>query len=477
MIKLFGYKIPTEYLPKAIDVLPGPAKCSLGNTGFHPQIPISPNLKRINFAGFSPSQTTYLDKFNMTFCLLKNSIKSLDFSQLTLFQSPSISRILGVYGLNLSELYLEKMGFDVDLARISYFSSNLEKIYISKNTFTFTANQSLCEILPNLKYLDISFLKIDDVPSHIFRKCKVLKFINMSHSGLIYIDKEMTKHFDEIQAQTRNLTLDLTDNLFHCHCHEKHTSTIHWLRHTDVTIVNMEQLQCIGANDKELIHSKDLQRLRQAVFGRRRSCHDYLVHTRRCPCNLSHNEGLPQATRHHNVHLQAATVAQTQQRTVRFRRLLVLRSRRWRNHGEDTVFPGGGMSLEMLHSPAQLPLQYLLFGRRFAPCTAQCEHARLAQWGSPPQRRAPYLERSLARHVELHRSFTHRVMYVALEELCDVTEALDDDVTLVLKSGKLLKWKPGGDERDEAEFMTRLLKRVCGKLQWLFSDGLLVDRG
>ena len=274
----------------------------------------------------------------------------------------------------------------------------------------------------------------------------------------------MIRDFDKIQSKTGDLTIDLTGNLFHCHCHEKHTSTIHWWRHTDVTIVNFEQLQCIGANDKELIHSKDLR-----DYDKHCSVVDEVVTT--VLCTLAAVLTISLTTRAYHKRRAIITYICKLRLWPRFNRetfdfdvyLCYV-------HDDDAIMEKIRYFLEeecrlkccipqrnFPYNISYLDAVSLHVQRSASTLVLLSEAALLSD--------AHHLERSLARHVELHRSFTHRVMYVALEELCDVTcDAEDDDVTLVLKSGKLLKWKPGGDERDEAEFMTRLLRKVCGKI-------------
>ena len=56
----------------------------------------------------------------------------------------------------------------------------------------------------------------------------------------------------------------LSLNRFLCHCHENHTATMHWLRHTDVTIINYDRLTCLGHNDEELISEKNWNDYRKA---------------------------------------------------------------------------------------------------------------------------------------------------------------------------------------------------------------------
>ena len=71
------------------------------------------------------------------------------------------------------------------------------------------------------------------------------------------------------------------------------------------------------------------------------------------------------------------------------------------------------------------------------------------------------VERYQARHVELKRSFEHRVVYVALEDLRDVIRA-GDDLHTILRYREYLQWKEDAGPRQEAAFKGRLLKKVCG---------------
>ena len=52
-------------------------------------------------------------------------------------------------------------------------------------------------------------------------------------------------------------------------------------------------------------------------------------------------------------------------------------------------------------------------------------------------------------------------MYVALEDLRDVTRA-GDDLHTILRYREYLQWKEDAGPRQEAAFKGRLLKKVCG---------------
>ena len=84
---------------------------------------------------------------------------------------------------------------------------------LSKSLSIFQKTEKLCSSFPNLERLDISLAKTI-YPKKFFEGCQSLKFVNMSHMGLHYLDKNMREHFDEIQQRTENLTIDLTGNLF-----------------------------------------------------------------------------------------------------------------------------------------------------------------------------------------------------------------------------------------------------------------------
>ena len=83
--------------------------------------------------------------------------------------------------------------------------------------------------LSHMENLEEKLLKLN------LTDCFPLRTINISYNRLNYLNKWLMDTFDALQRRTGNLTIDLTGNPFHCYCHEHHTSTMYWMRHTDVT--------------------------------------------------------------------------------------------------------------------------------------------------------------------------------------------------------------------------------------------------
>ena len=271
----------------------------------------------------------------------------------------------------------------------------------------------------------------------------------------------MTASFDEIFKETGNLTIDLTGNLFHCHCHEKHTSTIHWLRHTDVTIVNFEQLQCVGAKNEEPIHSKDMTAYYKqcsvideiiitiiscaltflaltSIFCCYRKFHNFIIyfHKIRLFVRGFTSEELDFDVYFCYIHEDDVNVEKIRHFLEEECRLKCCIPQR--NFSDQFTDDYDQAELNMMKSASTVV---------FLSFAAINNH----------QHR---VERYQARHVELKRSFEHRVVYVALEDLRDVTRA-GDDLHTILRYREYLQWKEDAGPRQEAAFKGRLLKKVC----------------
>ena len=398
-----------------------------------------------------------------TVCLQKNSLKSFDISQLEFLNSPGFRQRLGyIYGMNnLEVLFLNKMD-NFSFKLIPDSTQHVQRLYMSQNIFNFTEIYGICQVFPNLIFLDISILRNSELPASFFSGCHKLQFLNMSFSNIIHFDSITLKTFDEIQEKAKNFSLDLSGNVLACACHEKHTSTIHWLRHTDVTIVNFEQLQCVGSNGKELIHTKDLIAYYKhcsvvdeilisvfsavlavivtvvvmCIYRKRRTLQTYWYKQKLFV------KGFKSETFDFDVYF--CYVHEDDQKVENIRHFLEEECRLkccipQRNFSDQFTDDFDQAELNMMKSASTVV---------FLSFAAINNH----------QHR---VERYQARHVELKRSFEHRVVYVALDDLRDVTRA-GDDLHTILRYREYLQWKEDAGPRQEAAFKGRLLKKVYG---------------
>ena len=68
------------------------------------------------------------------------------------------------------------------------------------------------------------------------------------------------------------------------------------------------------------------------------------------------------------------------------------------------------------------------------------------------------IERNLARHVELHRSFMHRVIYITLENLDDVSD-LPTDLQVLMQYNEYIRWSENSDN-SKSKFKQKLLSKI-----------------
>ena len=172
----FGYKVPLQYIPNAAEMLGAPAECMIQIDDFDEfpvriRFPLSPNLKRINIENFFPQRNFILghNAFNICFSE-QNMLHSLVVSRISSFDSISVDSLTGVFGLNqLYELSMSKMEFDINIDRISYFSTKIKTLDLSKNSFSFKDKFKVCDDLPNLESLGFIWFKSNWNSVYVFR--------------------------------------------------------------------------------------------------------------------------------------------------------------------------------------------------------------------------------------------------------------------------------------------------------------------
>ena len=263
------------------------------------------------------------------------------------------------------------------------------------------------------------------------------------------------------------MTIDLTGNLFHCHCHDNHTSTIHWLRHTDVTIVNFASMLCIGHDGEELIWEKDLDRYRDACsildeivtavavsVASTLACVGLVVLWRQL-----HKHRYKLRTRYHKLRLAARGLREEEHSRYDVFFCYV--------HSDDEAMEEVRAFLE-----GESGLKCCIPQRDFDyedgdTSTATEKHlnvsaATLVLWSCAALESETHeMQYRMARNMELYRRFHHRVLHVCVEDLSDVTDA---DVKSILRCGQYMQWKCDWTEAQKQRFMERLLGKIYRRI-------------
>ena len=455
----FAEDIPCSLMPSATQLLSRSGNCRIN--GFNLRIPIAPNLRRLNFSFVSKDANTVITGFSNQLCLINNKLSSMDSSGTKAFRSPTF-KTLSFSGFEMvKEFTLQNGGFSVNLSEFGRFMPNVEKLDVSNNEFAFEGKNKICENAENIQLLDLSNSNLKDMPSDLFHDCKTLQQLNLSNTNIQYLDRKMMKTFDAIHRATGNLSIDLSGNIFHCHCHDNHSTTMHWLRHTDVTILDYQRLYCTGHLGEELISEKDwkhyaetcstVDEIIKAVIGTTLFfvalfC-IWQIHKHRYSL-ITQCYKLKLATR--------GAVAEEFDFDAYFCYV----------HDDDQAM---GEICDFLELEAKLKccVPQRDFGaleahvavmeqhmERSATTVVLLSHAAL----NSPWHKA---ERNLARYIELYRRFNHRLIHVCLQDLSDVT---DDDVTPVIRSGEHLRWDGDAAEDRKKRFFERLVKKIHSRM-------------
>ena len=136
----------------------------------------------------------------------------------------------------------------------------LERLYLSSNSLFIPADFRLCHMFPNITVLDISNCKLQQLPQHFLNGCIHIRLLNVSANQMTSIPKHLRKALDNIQL-FQDLSVDFSGNAYHCHCHKEYDdviSMIHWMRSTKVKLVNVDAYECTGHEHVELILEKDV---------------------------------------------------------------------------------------------------------------------------------------------------------------------------------------------------------------------------
>ena len=256
-------RIRTEFLFTDSDIFKQIEHCPQDLIYF---IPIASNLKRINIGN---SLETYIDVINYnifqadnlwpSFCFYKNNIESIQISGKTLPDltgfDPSLRK--PAFG-NLKELTVREAGPQADIAILmQFFAPHIQRLDLRNGDILFDTEIKLCDVTTELEYLDLSQTNAVNLNLDYLQGCKNLMFLNLSFTSLVSIDEKLLNYFDELVQRNGEFKLDMTGNTFHCFCHNNHTSTIYWIKHTSVKIMDINSLLCHGHNGVELLVHKD----------------------------------------------------------------------------------------------------------------------------------------------------------------------------------------------------------------------------
>ena len=272
----------------------------------------------------------------------------------------------------------------------------------------------------------------------------------------------MMQTFDDIQKQRGQLTLDLSGNLFNCHCNKNHTTTMHWLRHTDVKIVNFHTLTCFGHNDEELIHEKDWTQYRDIC-----SIHDEVI-------KASIASAMATAAVFTIVWLLCWTKINKYRLQTIYRKLVLATKRNNAKLFEYDVYicyvHDDDQTMEEMREfiEDKNNLKCCIPQRDFGGCYTDdvmameqslersattmvlWSHAALAsKW-----HKAEY---KMARYIELYRHFNHRVIHVCLQDMSDVSDA---DLKPIISNGKFIDWNSSASALQRDQLLNRLLWKI-----------------
>ena len=246
--------VPCEYLPKP----------ALNFTNTIPIIiPTAPNLQQLKMGSFLQNQYpgSYLsEKTSVEFATNLRSVDVSDNSYIIAFLD---YQTVDVYGFERLEEF--KMA-NIQLLNREYYNISdlsmfpgLKRLYLNSNSLFIPADFRLCHMFPNITVLDISNCKLQQLPQHFLDGCKHLQLLNVSANQMTSIPNSLRNELDDIQ-DVHDLSVDFSNNPFYCHCHKYYydvISMIHWMRDTNVNLVDARSYQCTGNGQMELLLEKD----------------------------------------------------------------------------------------------------------------------------------------------------------------------------------------------------------------------------
>ena len=252
------YSVPAEYMP----LLELDSSCTPDI-----RIPVAPKLHDLRLDEFSNIQRYINDDQAYRYpgiCLASNEIYSLNLAKTPWTWVKEIPETF--QGLdNLIELDVSYTYFS-NLSMLTFeHISHLERLDIGGNELGFEADLNFCNNLPNLKFINMSDSSLMEIPNTIFHGCKMLEAVDLSNNRLRVLPESLRRDLDNIVERNGQLTLDLSGNVFSCHCHESAHSTIKWLQKTKVHLVNYATYTCFNDDGVGIIYDKNLDDFEECI--------------------------------------------------------------------------------------------------------------------------------------------------------------------------------------------------------------------
>ena len=241
---------------------------------------------------------------------------------------------------------------------------------------------------------------------------------------------------------------------------------MHWLRHTDVTIVNYDRLTCLGHNDEEMLSEKNWDDYKKAcsiwdevimtavvsvlsttaffglikcvisVYRNRYSLKTYFFKLR---LNMRGNSS---TTYQFDVYI--CYVHDDDEVMEEFREFIEVKNKL------KCCIPQrdfGGFDTDDVTAMEQS------LERSASTMVLWSKAALASKW-----HKAEY---KMARYIELYRSFNHRIIHVCLEDLSNVDY---EDVKLFLRGGKHMQWISDATDEQKKKFFDRLGPKLFGRI-------------
>ena len=434
-------------------------------------LPVAPNLKQIRIAHLTDFSfpSTFLST-KTKYCVGNNVFKSLDISSndaiVASFVADTVLNIDGfssVEEIKLTDIHLVN---DRQLdARIFQTITSMRRLYLSSNSLFIPSDFRLCHMFPNITVLDISNCKLQQLPQHFLDGCKHLQLLNVSANQMISIPKNLRKALDNIQ-RFQDISIDFSQNPFHCHCRKGYNdviSMIQWMRQTSVKLLNPQTYQCTGHEQVELLLEKDMDAYKDlcsvteeivgaivstlvacvvvasiVTVGRVAYKYRYLIKTWIYRWKLRNDV---QDESEYDIYL---SFDQTDICSV-----LELVDKLEHIYGfrcciPDRDFDGHGVHVELIS-------QYM----------TKCRMSIIVLSRKALQNPTHFMERNLARQMELHSYQMKKVLYVFLEDLHDVTES---DVRSVISGNLGLRYSNDSVKKHEL-FFDKLCCKIYKALQ------------
>ena len=398
-------------------------------------IPVAPQLRQLSARAFTPlSDPREFMADTVTFCLDSSSLQSLDLSENDIMLTSFRHDLPRIRGLDtMQEFRLTNMGLHngrvINVTELDAFPG-LKRLYLSSNSLFIPVDFKLCHMFPYITVLEISNCKLQQLPQYFLDDCKYLEQLNISDNHMTSIPKHLRKALDDIQ-HFQNLSVDFSRNPFHCHCGSDYSdviSMIHWMRDTNVNLLDHRNYQCIGHEDAELLLEKDTdlykdicsntEEVIQAVSSTLGVClavalltvcsyvahkHRYRLKTWYYRHKLSRARGKTRITSEFDIYIGyddndksfvIYELTQILENVYGFRCCI-----------PDRDFHGEGVHTELIsHFMNKCRMSIIVLSRKAV------------------QNPIHFMERNLARQIELHSFQMQKVIYILIDDLSDVTD-------------------------------------------------------